>query len=558
MKGNTEAFDTGSIAAQNKTYRIYSTVTAAASNATLVFYQNGNQFGYPSAFWQTFFTVTFDQQFSLAIQASNIQAAITAWAASVQSTVTAGSNYIDVTLTQVTGGDYTLVATDAAGDNIEANVVQEAFDVNMAGELQPIGSYDLLGDLYVWSTTGTSLPVKANLTVSSVALVVSGLVTTYQITFSSAHGLSVGQAVDLVGDIPTILDGTWIVSANGFSANSIALSTWSIQTALPATNPATMLVTSFAESVGEVGVAQYTASTDTWLYTRLGRTKQWGFRLEKQIDTYCEQTSVKSSIYWTDDYNVPRCIYYPFEYSVNNVKQPFEQDGIITPINSTGLYTYETIDSESKLQITSSGARVSFVQQLQSGGAVLSGNWRYTVRFLTEGLTGTEFTDLTNPINVCLADLNGDPTLIIGDEPDTVTSKINQLEVTGIIPGLFKYVELIGVNYVGNGIAGYNIKRIELSNTQASITINHLGNETSTTDFDLGLIGQVFEQIETAKNIDVIDKRMILSNITTKQRIDLLIGRSCFCIGYMCTPLILLRRQTMELCVWLNIWIQRM
>jgi hypothetical protein len=76
MKGNTEAFDIGSIAAQNKTYRIYSTVTAAASNATLVFYQNGNQFGYPSAFWQTFFTVNFDQQFSLAVQASTIQAAI--------------------------------------------------------------------------------------------------------------------------------------------------------------------------------------------------------------------------------------------------------------------------------------------------------------------------------------------------------------------------------------------------------------------------------------------------------------------------------------------------
>jgi len=151
---------------------------------------------------------------------------------------------------------------------------------------------------------------------------------------------------------------------------------------------------------------------------------------------------------------------------------------------------------------------------------VVSGNWRYTYRFLSEELVTTVTGDLTNPINVYTAPFNGDPKLIIGDEPNTITPKINQLKITGILPGLFKFVELIGVNYVGDGVTGFVIKRVLLDAVQSEITLDHTGTETATTNFDLGLLNQEFFEIATAKSIDVIDKRMILTNLTIEKKVD--------------------------------------
>jgi len=526
MLGNVSAFDLGSVAVQNKTYRLYTEDTSAVlppePDSTLLFYSNGVQFNDPVN-GLTPYIVTWSRNQPITAQASVIKAAITVWDSSA--TVVEGDTYVDITLNLIAGSDYTISATDGTGTAMTFNTLYEAYDTTLAGELNAIGSYDLLGDLYVWSTTGTNLPLKTTLTVSSVALALVGARNLYQITFVENHGLTAGQSVNLLGNTLSSLDGTWIVSTTGFTPKIIVLEDYFSHT-LPATPPTKITTTLYSQSIGEIGVGQYTASTDSWLYTRLGRTKQWGFRTKKQPDTYCEQTAVKSSIYWTDDFNDPRVIYYIYEYDVNGNKLPFFRtspffgDGIISTINSTGSYTYESILLESALQLNESGTRITFLQQLQTGGQLPSGNWRYATRFLTESLTATTTSDITNPVNVYSADTGGDATLIIGDAPETITSKINQLEITEILPGLFRYVELIGVNYVGDSIVGYNIRRESLDSTQTSITINHTGAETNTSDFDLGLLNQIFEQIATAKNITVIDKRMVLSNLTTKQKID--------------------------------------
>ena len=528
--GNVSAFDIEysptqkSVTTQNKTYRLYTsdkTTTPDPFLSTILFFSNGVQFGTPTSTTATYI-VNWSRNATISTQAATIQAAINLWGSGAISTVIAGATYVDITLTLITGYDFTITATDGTGVVMIFNTLQEAYDTTLTGELRTIGSYDLLGDLYVWSTTGTNLPLKKTLSVSIISLASVGTRFLYSITFSllTPHGLSIGQSVNLLGDTGSTIDGTWIVSASGFTPTTIILEDYFNKSLTGFVAPNTITATLYSQSIGEIGVAQYTASTDSWLYTRLGRTKQWGFRTKKQPDTYCEQTSVKSSIYWTDDFNVPRVIYYIKKYDVNNNLLAFDIDGIISTINPTGLYTYETILLESALQLNESGTRIVFLQQLQSGGKIQSGNWRYATRFLTDSVTATTLSDITNPVNVYSVSTSGAPALILGDEPDTITSKINQLEITGILPGLFKYIELIGINYVGDSVVGYNIKRESLDSTQTSIIISHIGNETNTSDFDLGLLNQKFEQIATAKNMTVIDKRMILSNLTTKQQTD--------------------------------------
>jgi len=548
MLGNIPAPDLGSISAQNKTWRLFT--ANVNDNATLNF-TNANGIPFQNVLLvnanpitTVVFPIILGRNQSIVFQRNQLFASLnkalispnfaTVTQVTTDATVGAEMGYIDITINYNAGLDWQLSATNGVGATLQTEIVNEAFDTSLSGELHPIGSYDLLGDLYVWSTSQKNLPSSYNISITAVGAYFTAYATNtifidpagvglYKLTTLTPHNLTQGQQFSISGT-GTLLDGIWI--ADVINATNIGLISYFANFTVIVGLPKTATFYINTNGVGEIGVGQYAASTDTWLYTRLGRTKQWGFRTKKQPDTYCEQTSLKSSIYWTDDFNVPRCIYYIFVYDANGNKLPFFRDhpffgdGIISTINSSGLYSYSTINIESKLQLSDTGVKIEFLQQLQTGGQLSNGNWRYAVRLLTEQLTATQASDTTNPINVYSAATNGAASLIHGDAPDTITPKINQLKVTGITPGLFKYAEIIGVNYIGDAVVGYLITRILLSTTQTSIIFNHIGTENNTSDFDLGLLNQVFALIETAKNIDVIDKRMILSNLTTQQRID--------------------------------------
>lgn len=525
MRGNVEAFSLGTTSMQNKTWRITTPQDATNDNGGIFLYdQNGNLFPTISGQAQP---MEWNRNQSIANQRTAIAAMFATIDGSGTTIVSNDNTHIFITTTTVDGYDIGLKATTTTGatpttadTSLDPQIYQEAYDESMAENNQAIGSFDLLGDLYIWSTPQTHLPTVITPTITTVADNGSGR---YRVTTSADHGLTTGWKVAISGvnvATPGVVspNGLWIITV--ISATVFDVQEWYTVTTGFVQGAAGGNVTIHTQGVGIVGVAQFDANTDTWTYTKIAETIQWNFTTKKQIDTYAERNAVKDSIYWTDDFNVPRCLYYIKEYDSNGVLQPYVANGVITVVNAAGIYSYATIDQETRLQLISSGTQLSFVQQIQSGGAVAPGNWRYAVRLLTSSLTSTEPGDLTNPVNVCAALLDGDPTLIIGNAPGDSTPKINQVEVTGILPGLFKYVELIGVNYIGDGMAGYVIKRVQLSNTQDSVIINHTGNETGVTDFDLGLLNQKFAQIATARNIDVIDKRMILSNLTLQQRTD--------------------------------------
>ncbi len=521
MLGNEQVFDLGSVIVQNKIWRVFTTNTGVPNDigGLFVFDQNGNQILAAPP-------ITWDRNQSIALQATDIDTALTAVVGAT--TVTAGINFVDIEITSITGYDWGLQATTSnpgppliTDTSLGPVITQEAYDSTLAGKLNDIGSYDLQSALYIWSTPQTNLPTVVQDAATGLDLVVTVTINVllYRVTCAGNHNLTTGMKVvmsEITVTTPGVVspNGTWIVtviSPTVFDLNEY----YNVTTGMVAT-ASTGKITLYSEGVGEVGVAVKDENIQKnlnpqWTYTRLLRTKEWNFRTKKQIHTYAEKNSLKDSLYWTDDFNPPRVMYYVLPYVV---------DGAITVINSTGQYAYDTVAEETKLLQSSTGSSIAFTTQEQSGGGVDSGNWRYAIRFLPDSLSPTDWTTVTNPVNVAVAATNGNPSLIIGDAPGTNTGKINKLLISGILPGLFKFVELAGINYVGGAVEGFVLKRVLLTGNNTTLEIAHTGTEANVTTLDLATLNVSSAPVVTAKSIDVIDKRMILTNITIAQQTD--------------------------------------
>ncbi len=487
-KGNTFRFGIPAITAVNKIVRVLIQTNGATARQVTFYKTNGSVLA----------TVNYTDNAVFGTAFTNFQtAASAALAAATPAQTVSITNvglYAYVTITTVLGYEWGAASTGA--NSTEVTVLREARSLSIAGNQNVIGSYDLLGNLFIWSSSQSNLPyVFAS--IIATANNGSGLI---RVQVASTAGLLTGQSVSVEGAISDT-SGLWIVTVIDSTHFDLMNSIWS------ATSTGT--VTTNVEGYGEIGVAVYDPNTDVFTYTRLLQSKEFNFRVPKQVDAYCEANNFQYSLYWTDDYNIPRVLYYT---------GAFITDGALSYAAPDGKYAYGSIADETKLVIGNENILFSFTNQLVSGGSVLSGNWRYAVRLLTAAFSPTNWTDLSNPINVYLASQAGVISAISGDEALVVTPKINEFTVSNLTIGLFKYIELAGVNYVNGAIVGSIIKRIAID--AVTMTIQHTGNETGVTNLDVATLNQFSFDIETAKNIDAIDNRLILSNLTTSQETD--------------------------------------
>lgn len=522
IRGNTLAYNVPAITAHNKTFRVYF-VNNIATTARSITVQlaNGNAFA----------IAAFVDGASIALTRVNYKAALTTALAGAGVPQTASysdgsdttGSYTDTTISS-TGNyhDYKFFNTSTTPSlQLTIVVVAEAIPTSLSGELNCIGSFDLLGDLFQFWTPEENLPS----TVPSVVGfgVISGatnpgtpspiVITTYAL-----HGLVTGQQVVITGVLGnTKANGKWIV-------NVITTTTFSLYNSLGdggafVTSP-DAVINIYTESVGQIGVMTFDPNSGIYSYYALLTSKEFGFRTKKQIDSFAEKNNVQANLYWADDLNTPRVFYYSGAYM---------NDGglIYANTNRLGKYEYGNIAAATKLDINTSGVDLSFTSQQQTGGAIKSGNWRYTLRLLTESLIGTDFLDLGGMINVFSSDTAKQPYVsvssgydISGDNSGVTTTKINTFSITNIPSNVFKFVELVAVNYSDLAEVAYTISRTLISPNQTSLTINHTGFETDTTTLDIGLINQRTVPYSTAKNIDGIDNRLILSNLATYQSLD--------------------------------------
>ena len=141
--GNQLAYTKDSIVAQNK---IYSVENISAGGNTLTFYySNGMEIGTTASFTDS------------TTAATEIENVLTNTVYDITYTdVTSNSFVMEIGLldpdlgADYLGWEYSITST---GDDITLTILQEAYDVNMVGEMATIGSFDINGDLFQLSTT---------------------------------------------------------------------------------------------------------------------------------------------------------------------------------------------------------------------------------------------------------------------------------------------------------------------------------------------------------------------------------------------------------------------
>lgn len=293
-----------------------------------------------------------------------------------------------------------------------------------------------------------------------------------------------------------------IVQEAFVSSKLTPIATWNVEDRL--------FVFSTTGSVTEIGIA---TKTTTWSYTRILRTGYFVLPTTEAIDIRVEKVSNQSwAVYWTDNTNKPKVLYIPEAYTEDCVVK-YTLISWQTP--TSGYIIYNEVDEQTNLQLINNAGLVTYSNQLQSGGSLPSGGYRYSVRF---GINGTENTTewsvLTpNVIPVFKASTESPSSYIKiqGEKSGTATSKANVLLVQNALPNIYNFVELACVYNAGGANSAYIVGRFNITADEFEIT--HTGAETGTIALDVELLPQTDPVILKAKSLEIKKNRLNLANL---------------------------------------------
>jgi len=252
-------------------------------------------------------------------------------------------------------------------------------------------------------------------------------------------------------------------------------------------------------------------------YTRLFRTWRWELPTNHAVDIKGEVVSDKYyAIYVTDDYNKPKVFYIPKFFAAYE-DSPLKYTTSGAERITGGSLIYNDADSQTNLQLFNNVGLVTYKSQSQSGGGLVSGGYRYSVRF---GINGTENTtewSVLNPnvIPVFKASTSSPSAWqeIQGDVGGTPTGKSNILTIKNAKPNIFDYIELAALHYSGGDVpSAYIVGRYVITANEFDVT--HTGLETGTIELDPTQLPQVDDVILTAKTNEIKKNRYNIANCT--------------------------------------------
>lgn len=509
--GNEYVYEPTALAVQNKLFRLEIDVTNAEATSDFTF-----TLSTPSGNILLTYSDTFDSSL-IANALSDIdgflQSELAPFGISSTTTQTGTfTGYIDFEFSSAPYFNYVFAFSVTSGDSLSSVVIlQEGVDPSMLGDWNLLGSDDKTGDKFEFWTTRNGLPSEVE-----ILNITNPASTTVRVETVTAHGLLDNMSVrikDVVG--VSEANGIWTVSVVGATVFDLNLAVFIGPTYISGG----FVVTSIY-GVGEIGVS-VKDNNGVINYTRLLRSVEFNFSTLHQIDCRVKRKQdSRYAIYFTesrgdetietDSTNVPRVFYY---------KGIYVTDGALTIVSGDNIYQYGSISSELRWLLSNSDFSLSWVSQIQTGGQVKSGNWRYAARLLTSDGTPTQWSQLTEGVPVFSYNYQAAP-LVIGDNANVTTPKINVLELTNNSVGLFKFVEIAAVNYMGaTSFTGYILGRYEL-NDQATQTIQHTGSENAVLDLDLGTLNDFSPGFIKAQNVELLDNRAILTNLTPAQVVD--------------------------------------
>jgi len=273
----------------------------------------------------------------------------------------------------------------------------------------------------------------------------------------------------------------------------------------------TVISSGITSEVSEIGVIYSTDKDVTFNYVRLLRSKKMEFSTERRVEAEVERNGEEVNLYWSDGYNKPRAMY--LKYSLITTL-----DALL--FTTGGRYELETIDNESSLFLKSSYAYFDNVVIQETGGFLTAGNKRYTGRFLTQDYSSSDFIYPTNPVNIYSSKI-AVPSEIRGNIDATNTNKSVLLTVKNIVPGIYRYFELIALEYTDATFTSKIVQRFGLADDQTEITVQHtnLGQENILlSNNELLAITSKYTSVQTIK---VFDNRLTLSNLKEQVDIDM-------------------------------------
>jgi hypothetical protein len=268
------------------------------------------------------------------------------------------------------------------------------------------------------------------------------------------------------------------------------------------------------ESVIELGVSTVSA-LGVWTYTRLFRTWRWHFPIinPEAIDIRMESVSNEQwAMYVTDNYNKPKVFYIQKSYSTDCLLKYTDTNWYTA---TSGYLIYNYADEQTNLQLINNAGVVTFSSQLQTGGYLLSGGYRYSVRFGINGTDNTTEWSVLSPNSIPVFKTNtGAPSAYIriqGDKSGEQTTKSNVLLVQNCMPNVFNYVELAAIYHAGAATDAKIIGKYPI--TGSEITITHTGYETGATPYDYRLFPQTEPVIKKAKTLEIKKNRFNIANV---------------------------------------------
>jgi hypothetical protein len=519
--GNDYAFELGEVLAQDKRYLLtYPDVDVPGGYILQV--NRADQF---NPLFEAFFVGSYDDNPAFP---PGTQAATT-----IQNAFYAGGYPVDVvpasTVYPTLAGTRTLLISpqenspalryydyfiESIGQNVlKIDVIQESISNSRTGLLEVIGSKDLLGDLFIISSTRReeSFEIKIiniyTLTVSGITTLIvipdatdQVIVDEQEVYITGVQGIREANGIFIIKVLTDPQTGeTFILLFNSFAAQG--------QTYVPGTG--TMTFNKFG--IGEIGVAQKDLSKNTWKYTRLLRSKELNLFTFHQCDVQGEKSFNRKSIYYTDNNDVPRNFYYKIdtEYYVDG--------GLRILYPDTGLYDYGSIADQTNHILGQPILDIDFVSQAQGGGRLSSGNHVYFARGVLADGSYTDWSLPSRNIPVYSASSLDNPKNIIGDIEGAVTDKANQIKISNVRGDIYSFIEVACINYVDIGFDAtlYGIfTRRQVSREDTELIITHNGREDVQT-FNQDELNVQTETYTKAKNNAIIDNRYILSNLQT-------------------------------------------
>lgn len=268
-------------------------------------------------------------------------------------------------------------------------------------------------------------------------------------------------------------------------------------------------ILSSGDGFGEIGV--YSQATG---YVPVYRSNKTVFSTTNPIDVRVEKNSAnKYAVYFTDNNLKPKVLYIQNNYStLCTHKYTMTNWGQGTD----GYIVLSVEDQQTNLQVSGSNLFISFKEQIQTGGFLMSGGYRYAVRagingtqdvtqwsFLTPNVTPVFETNIYSP----------NAFFTIQGTPGVTTTKVNVLTVEGINKYVFNFIEVAAVYYAGqNATAASAVIIGRYDTTSNKIDVSHIGNEIGT-NLSTDDLPEYDDIILKAENLEIKKNRLNLANV---------------------------------------------